>query len=63
MKRISLEQLQEVYTEQIQYFDNFIKGLWGEEEFVVKPEQVRRILMLMEAARKSAKTKQSVAFD
>lgn len=60
---IALEELPEVNTEQIMYFDNFIKGLWGEEEFIVKPEQVRRILALMEAARESARTKKSVSFE
>ena len=59
---ITLEELPEVNTEQIMYFDNFIKGLWGEEEFIVKPEEVRRILALMEKVRESARTKQSVSF-
>ncbi len=57
------EELPEVDVNHLMYFDNFIKALKGEEEFVVNPEEVRRVLALMEAARESARTGKSVDFE
>ncbi len=57
---IVTEPLPDVKTEQIMYFDNFIKGIRGEEEFVVKPEEVRTILCIMEAVRESSRTCKAV---
>ena len=60
---IVTEELPKVDVENIMYFDNFIKTLWGEEEFIVQEKQVRRVLALMDAARESARTKKSIAFE
>jgi scyllo-inositol 2-dehydrogenase (NADP+) len=57
------EDLPKVDVNHIMYFENFLKALKDEEEFVVKPEQVRRVLAVMEAARESAKTGKSVDFE
>lgn len=57
------EELPKVDVNHLMYFDNFLKALKGEEEFVVKPEEVRRVLALMEAARESARTGKSVDFE
>lgn len=45
------------------FFDNFLEALNGNEEFIVTKEQVRRVLCLMEAVRKSAELGQSVPFE
>jgi scyllo-inositol 2-dehydrogenase (NADP+) len=57
------EELPKVDVNHLMYFDNFLKALKGEEEFVVKPEEVRRVLALMEAARESERTGKSVDFE
>ncbi|MCM8709974.1 Gfo/Idh/MocA family oxidoreductase [Clostridium sp. SYSU_GA19001] len=57
------EDLPQVDVDHIMYFENFLKALKGEEEFIVKPDQVRRVLAVMEAARKSAETGKSVDFE
>lgn len=57
------EPLPQVNVEQSDYFVNYFKALAGEEEMLVKPEEVRRVLKVMEACRKSAETKQSVDFE
>ena len=38
------------------YFEHFLKAFHGEETIVVRPEQVRRVLCVMDAVRESAKT-------
>lgn len=57
------EKLPEVDVSHRDYFVHFMKAFRGEEELVVKPEQVRRVLAVMEAVRESARTKQAVLFD
>lgn len=57
------ESLPKVAVEQSDYFVNYFKALDGEEEILVKPEEVRRVLSVMEACRKSAETKRSVDFE
>lgn len=57
------EALPEVTADYSMFFENYIKAVNGEEEFVIKPDQVRRVLSVMEAARKSAELKKSVAFE
>lgn len=37
------------------FFEHFYKAFNGEEEIIVKPEQVRKVLILMEAVRESAR--------
>ncbi len=58
-----VEALPEVNADYSMFFENYIKAVNGEEEFVIKPEQVRRVLSVMEAARKSAELKKSVDFE
>lgn len=60
---IVTEKLPEVHTCHQNYFENYYRAYNGEEEFLVKPEQVRRVLSLMEAIRQSAKTGKSVDFE
>ena len=60
---ILTEQLPKVDTEQVDYFYNYFSALDGKEAFLVKPEQVRRVLAVMEACRRSSKTKESVRFE
>ena len=45
------------------YFENYVKAYNGEEDFLVKIPEVKRVLKLMDAARLSAKTKKSVDFE
>ena len=60
---IVAEELPEVHTEHKDYFENYFKAYHGEEDFMVKPEEVRRVLALMEAVRESARTGKSVDFE
>nr|WP_257904043.1 Gfo/Idh/MocA family oxidoreductase [Schaedlerella arabinosiphila] len=60
---LSEEPLPEVNVAHRNYFENFLKAFNGEEEIIVKPEQVRRVLRLMDAVRESAKTGKSIAFE
>lgn len=57
------EDLPKVNVDHIMYFENFLKALKGEEEFIVKPEQVRRVLSVMEASWESARTGKSIDFE
>ena len=57
------EPLPEVTVEQSDYFVNYFKALDGDEEFLVKPAEVRRVLRVMEACRESAVTRKSVDFE
>lgn len=57
------EDLPNVQTEQIMYYDNYMKARAGEEELLVKIPEVRRVLRVMEAAWKSARENQIVAFE
>lgn len=57
------EPLPKAMTQQSDYFVNYFKALAGEEEMLVKPEEVRRVLRVMEACRKSAETMRSVDFE
>lgn len=45
------------------YFENYIKAYHGEEEFLVKISETRRVLAIMDAARESARTGKSVDFE
>ncbi len=57
------EDLPDVQTDQIMYYDNYMKARAGEEELLVKIPEVRRVLRVMEAAWKSARENQIVAFE
>lgn len=51
------------YSDWNDYFRNIVGVLNGTEELIVKPGQVRRVLKVMEAARKSAELCRSVDFE
>lgn len=60
---IVTEPLPQVHTKHEDFFTNYVKAYQGEEEFLVKIPETRRVLALMEAARESAKTMKSVDFE
>ena len=60
---IVTEPIPQVRTEHRNFFENYIRAYNGEEEFLVKLPEVRRVLRLMEAIRESAKTGDSVRFE
>lgn len=57
------EDIPQTSVEQSDYFVNYFKALKGEEEFLVKIPEVRRVLRVMEACRKSSETMRSVDFE
>lgn len=57
------EPLPEAHVAHRNYFEHFIKAFRGEEEVVIKPRQVRRVLKVMEAVRESAQTGKAIAFE
>jgi scyllo-inositol 2-dehydrogenase (NADP+) len=57
------EPLPEVNVDHRNYFEHFLKAFRGAEEIVVKPEQVRRVLCVMDAVRESAKTGEAIRFE
>ena len=60
---IVTEPLPVATTEHADYFRNYVKAWHGEEEFLVKIDEVRRSLRLMDAVRESAETGFAVAFE
>ncbi len=61
--KIITEALPKVNTRHEDYFENYKKAYRGEEEFLVKIPETRRVLALMEAVRESARTGRSVDFE
>ncbi len=61
--RIVTEALPEVHTKHRNYFENYIRAYHGEEEFLVKIDETRRVLKLMDAIRESGRTGKSVDFE
>lgn len=61
--KILTEDLPKVNTNHRNYFENYVRAYHGEEEFLVKIPETRRILALMEAVRESAATGKSIAFE
>jgi predicted dehydrogenase len=57
------EPLPEVNVSHKCYWEHFMKAFNGEEEIIVKPAQVRRVLCLMDAVRESAKTGKAIEFE
>lgn len=57
------EPLPEVQVSHRDYFVHFLKAFHGEADVIVKPEQVRRVLGVMEAVRESARTGEAVRFE
>ena len=60
---LSEEALPETDVAHRNYFEHFLKAFHGEEEIVVKPEQVRRVLRVMDSVRESARTGKAIAFE
>lgn len=60
---LTTEALPEVNTCHRDYFENYIKAYNGEEEFLVKISETRRVLALMDAVRESGRTGKSIAFE
>jgi predicted dehydrogenase len=60
---IVTEEIPAVHCEQIDYFRNYFKALRDEEPFLVTIPEVRRVLSVMEACRKSAETMKSIDFE
>ncbi len=60
---LSEEPLPEVNVDHRNYFEHFLKAFNGEEEIIVKPEQVRRVLCVMDAVRESARTGEAIRFE
>lgn len=54
------EELPKVSVSHRNYFEHFLKALNGEEEVIVKPAQVRRVLCVMDAVRESARTGKAI---
>lgn len=61
--KLIVEELKRAETKHSDYFENYKKAYAGEEEFLVKIPETRRILALMEAARESARTGESIRFE
>ena len=57
---IITENLPQVSYSARDYFVNFINAMKGNEELLVKPEQLRTVLSVMEAVRESGKTMNSI---
>lgn len=57
------EPLPEVDVAHRMYFEHFLKALHGEEELVVRADQVRRVLCVMDAVRESARTGKAIEFE
>jgi hypothetical protein len=60
---ILTEDLPEVNTEHKDYFINYYNAYLGEEEFMIKIPETRRVLALMEAVRESARTGDAIKFE
>ncbi len=58
-----LPEIQRQHNDWNDFFRNIIGAINETEELTVKPEQVRRVLQVMEAARKSAELRKSVDFE
>lgn len=57
------EELPKVTVSQIDFFKNFWNALNGKEELAIKSEEVRRVLLLMDAVRKSGETNEAIKFE
>lgn len=61
--RIVTESLPEVNTQHRDYFDAYYDYVTGKGELIVKPEQILRLMKLMDAIRVSAKEHRSISFE
>lgn len=60
---ILTEEIPQTETKHEDYFENYKRAYNGEEDFLVKISETRRVLALMEAVRESACTGKSVGFE
>lgn len=60
---LTKEPLPQVDVSHRNYFEHFLKAFYGEEDVVVKADQVRRVLCVMDAIRESAKTGKAISFE
>ena len=60
---ILTEPLPQVSTRHEDYFENYVKACRGEEDFLVKIPETRRVLRLMDAVRESGRTGKSIDFE
>ena len=58
--KLLTEDLPSVDVSHRNYFEHFLKAFNGQEEVIVKPEQVRKVLILMDAVRESARTGKAI---
>lgn len=61
--RILLSDIPQANTAHRDFFVNYLSALRGETEFLVKPDEVRRVLLLMDAVRASAASGQLITFE
>ena len=61
--KLIVKELPVATTSHRDYFTNYLKALDGEEEFMIKIPQTRRVLALMDAIRESARIGKSVDFE
>lgn len=61
--KILTETLPQVNTCHENYFENYIHAYHGQEEFLVKIPETRRVLALMDAVRESGRTGKSIDFE
>ena len=57
------EPLPQVNVSHRDYFLHFIRAYYQKEEIMIKPEQVRKVLCVMDAVRESARTGKSISFE
>lgn len=57
------ETIEKATTKHEDFFENYYKAYNGEEDFLVKIPETRRVLKLMDAVRESARTGESVRFE
>ena len=60
---IVTEPLPQVATCHENYFENYVRAYHGEEDFLVKIPETRRVLRLMDAVRESGRTGRSIDFE
>ncbi len=60
---ILIEDLPVAETKHEDYFKNYVRAMEGKEDFLVKIDETRRVLRLMDAVRESARTGKSVDFE
>ena len=61
--KILTEELPVAYTSHADYFENYRRAYEGQEEFLVKIPETRRVLRLMDAVRESGRTGKSIDFE